>query len=313
MMAEGADAGAAWENPLIPNAKLRQIYLAMTRARLVANALPRSRRGTTLGLEACLGSTSVDLAPGDLVSDALAGPVVEFLRGAKLDAVLRRGEAKGARKRDGAGRSEADCGSAARLPGVLGFQKRMLAAIGAAGALKAQAAGARIQARAQGAAATQSGGVVVYVRAGEAPKALWRSALTFVAEQQLPIVFVVLPAVQTPGGRAPARSKDGMNTLAVSCGVPGIAVDADDAVAIYRVAQESIGRVRIGGGAVLMECVRFIVKGGAGKSKRANDAISGIEDSLLQRRVVGRNWMEREAKSFRKRLAGYSKIRVGVR
>ncbi|HEX9199544.1 MAG TPA: thiamine pyrophosphate-dependent enzyme [Acidobacteriaceae bacterium] len=300
MMAEGADAGAAWENPLIPNAKLRQIYLAMTRARLVANALPRSQRGVTLGLEACLVSTSVDLAPGDLVSDALAGPVVEFLRGAKLDAVLRRGESRGVRKRG----SEADCGLAARLPGAPGIQERMWAAIGAAGALKVQAASARIRARAEGAAATQSGAVVVYVRAGETPKVLWREALIFVAEQQLPIVFVVLPAVQPSGNTAPARSEGGMNTLAVSCGVPGIAVDTDDAVAIYRVAQESIGRVRIGGGAVLMECVRFVVKGATGKSKRANDAISAIEDSLLQRRVVSKNWMELEAKSFRRRLAG---------
>ena len=301
-MAEGADAGAAWENPLIPNAKLRQIYLAMTRARSLGNALPRSQRGATLGLEACLVSTSVDLETGDLVSDALAGPVVEFLRGTKLDSVLRQGKTKGGRKRGIGGRSDADCGSAARLPDVPGIQERIWAAVGAAAALKAEAASAIIRAKAEEATATQSGVVVVYARAGEAPRALWRTALTFAAEQQLPAIFVVLPATRPPGSKVSARSEGGMNAFAGGCGVPGIAVDANDAVAIYRVAQESIGRARIGGGAVLMECVPFVVGGAAGKRNAASDAIAGIEHSVLNRGVATRKWMEREGKSFAKRI-----------
>ena len=100
MTAKAADASAAYENPLIPNARLRQIYLAMLRARMLEKALPASRRMRTLpgagkayalgntGLEACLVSTSVDLGPGDLVSDALTGGMVEFLRGAALGKVL---------------------------------------------------------------------------------------------------------------------------------------------------------------------------------------------------------------------------------
>ena len=86
----------AYENPLIPNARLRQIYLAMLRAQMLEKALPAARRTRAVaavsqgyatgiaGLEACLASTSVDLGPHDLVSDALAGGVLDFLRGAAV-------------------------------------------------------------------------------------------------------------------------------------------------------------------------------------------------------------------------------------
>jgi len=87
MTAESVDAGAVWENPLMPNVKLRQIYRAMVRLRTLARALPAGgRKG--LGMEAVLVSTSVDLGPGDFVSDAIGGGVVEFLRGAGLVGAL---------------------------------------------------------------------------------------------------------------------------------------------------------------------------------------------------------------------------------
>ena len=63
MMAERAETEAGWENPLIPNARLRQMYRAMMRLRGLARALPAKGRDG-LGMEACLVSTSVDLGPG---------------------------------------------------------------------------------------------------------------------------------------------------------------------------------------------------------------------------------------------------------
>ncbi len=94
-----------------------------------------------------------------------------------------------------------------------------------------------------------------------------------------------------------------MSALAQGCGVPAIVVDADDAVAIYRVAQESIGHARIGGGAALMECVPFVMEGAAGKVRVTEDAIAGLERHLVQRGIATRAWMEREAKAFAKRVA----------
>jgi TPP-dependent pyruvate/acetoin dehydrogenase alpha subunit len=123
------------------------------------------------------------------------------------------------------------------------------------------------------------------------------------AEAVTPIVFVVMPGTR---GTAAAG---GVSALSLRCGVPGIAVDADDAVAIYRVAQESIGRARAGGGAALMECVPFVLhgapdKGGSRKDGGGRqDAIAALEGYMLQRGVVTRRWMEGEARSFARRLA----------
>jgi TPP-dependent pyruvate/acetoin dehydrogenase alpha subunit len=73
-------------------------------------------------------------------------------------------------------------------------------------------------------------------------------------------------------------------------------------VAIYRVAQESIGHARIGGGPALIECEPFVVAGTADKPGRKADAIAVLERYLLERRIATRAWVGRESKSFAKRL-----------
>lgn len=293
MTAKGTDPKAAWENPLIPNARLRQIYVAMMQARSLARAVPARRRNyATLGIEACLVSPAVDLGAGDLVSDALDGGVIEFLRGAMLVEVL--GSGKISRRRG----VTAGCGEAARLPDALGATERIWAALGAAAALKAASARAEIEAKAASTAPKQPGVVVVYASPGETTAALWQKALTFAREKELPVLFVILPV-------APAKSSSskigGLSALAIRCGVPGINVDADDAVALYRVAQESIGHARIGGGPALMECVPFVLEATWKRRGSTTDAITSLERYMLQRGVATRAWMEREAKSFGRR------------
>jgi hypothetical protein len=289
-MAEGADSAAAWENPLIPNARLRQIHVAMMQARTLARAVP-ARRGDrgTLGLEACLVSPAVDLGAGDLVSDAIGGGVVEYLRGAMLVEVLGSGRIS---RRHGVTSS---CGEAARLADAPGVAERIWMALGAAAGLKAQAARVKKDVKTD-AAARQMGVVVAYTLAGEMQPALWRKALTFAREKALPVLFVVLP------GRPAGAVKIGrVSALSLNCSVPGMAVDADDAVALYRVAQESLGHARIGGGPAVMECVPYVLA--VGRRAPPVDAIEGLEQYILQRKVATRAWMEREAKSFAKQAA----------
>jgi TPP-dependent pyruvate/acetoin dehydrogenase alpha subunit len=308
-----AESGDGRENPLIPNERLRQIYRAMMQARALEKVLPRARRGRaigqdakiagTKGMEACLVSAAADLGPGDLVSDALAGGVMDYLRGAALHEVLRPGKAGRARKRRaGVGEAVALCGAAERLPSAMDAAERIWVALGAAAASKAAAAKARSEAKAECAAdantGRQAGVVVGYALPGELTAASWKRVLKFAAEHELPVVFVVL---SKRDGRVKAGA---VSALALSCRVPAIVVDADDAVAIYRVAQESIGHARIGGGAALMECVPFALGGAEGKVRVTQDAIVGLERYLVQRGIATRAWMEREAKAFAKRLAG---------
>ena len=311
--ANQGDTGTSWENPLIPNARLRQIYIAMAQARALEKALPRVKRGRaiglatkttgTFGLEACLVSTAADLGPGDLVSDALAGGVVDFLRGMALSEVLRTGKADRSSKRGAGVRGMAlVCAAAARLPDLTGSAERIWMALGAAAVLKT-AAQARAEDCAEGGTARQAGVVVVYILAGELPAVLWKKKLKFTVEQQLPVIFVVLPTGRVRDSKTRRTRTGGVSALAQGCGVPAIVVDADDAVAIYRVAQESIGHARIGGGAALMECVPFVMEGAAGKVRVTEDAIAGLERHLVQRGIATRAWMESEAKAFAKRVA----------
>ena len=294
-MATSAEPEAAFDNPLIPNARVKQIYLAMMQIRqleqtLAAQRPKRAGSAAALGLEACLVSTSVDLGSRDVVSDALAGGVVEFLRGGTLDSVVRK---------DGAGKKrgfKSDCGAAAKLPAWPGIEERLWAALGVAAALKSQRA--QEGPDADGTSA-DSGVVVVYTRLGEVAPGLWRRTLAYVAEQELPLVFVVLPAA----GRSTSVKPGVTSSIAMRNGIPGIAVDADDAVAIYRVAQEALGRARMGGGAVLIECVPFVLEGGRGLHKASMDGIRGLEQYMLGRHIATNKWIERETKSFAKRIA----------
>jgi TPP-dependent pyruvate/acetoin dehydrogenase alpha subunit len=311
MMATGPEV-EAYENPLIPNAKLRQIYVAMVRARLLGKALAKRRRGEgALGLEACLVSTSVDLGQDDFVSDAVMDGTVDFLRGAMfrsalggtvqtlrdttLESVLRPDDK--ARRRG----LKADCGAPSRLPAMPGNEARFWAAMGIALALKAQHAHGRAESSAD--AARQGGVVVVYARLGEGSPALWRKVLAFAAEHLLPVLFVVLPATQRPGAHAKATRSGAMSAVSHRHGVPGMAVDADDAVALYRVAQEAIARARIGGGAALMECVPFLLEDTKRLPQTTADAIEELERYMLGRVVATRRWMEREAESCARRIA----------
>jgi hypothetical protein len=73
-----------------------------------------------------------------------------------------------------------------------------------------------------------------------------KSALLLAAEHKLPIIYVQK--------NAPLSTNVVSNA---TYGFPVMTVDANDAVAIYRVAQEAIYRARIGGGPTLVACCRL--------------------------------------------------------
>jgi pyruvate dehydrogenase E1 component alpha subunit len=81
-------------------------------------------------------------------------------------------------------------------------------------------------------------------------------ALRFASAQQLPILFVLRNA--KPGKASPPLKGGQSATLAwalLKCDFPHIPVDGSDVVAVYRVASESIARIRQGRGPTLIECV----------------------------------------------------------
>lgn len=72
----------------------------------------------------------------------------------------------------------------------------------------------------------------------------WHEAVGFASTHLLPIVFVICASSADPELRDQAHE----------FGLPGITVDGNDVVAVFRVAQESLRRARQGHGPCLIEC-----------------------------------------------------------
>jgi TPP-dependent pyruvate/acetoin dehydrogenase alpha subunit len=278
---------APQENPLINNKKLRQLYLAMVEARILAEHIARLQRGVkagrlldpTHGQEACRVSTAIDLGPGDLVSDAQQGVVMDLVLGAEVGSVLKRVAAPGERSRT------AEIGARSReLPWIEDVDDRLRMALGAALAFKTL---------------KQANLVVAYVRHRDAGGGSWRRTLTLAAKLELPAIFVVLPEVA--GKKKKHAGLGHVSAKARSCGVPGIPVDSSDAVALYRVAQESIGRIRGGGGPVVIDCVVDRTQG------KTLDPIVQMNRFLLEKKVCTPAWLDHAGDAFRERIAAIAK------
>jgi TPP-dependent pyruvate/acetoin dehydrogenase alpha subunit len=280
---------APHENPLVPNKKLRQMYKAMAEARLLDEHIAGLQRGvkarkrlaSTYGQEACRISTAIELGPGDLVSDAQVGVAMDLLLGAEVEAVLVK--LNGLVSKDEVARKSI---GERQLPWVEDVIDRLKIAMGAALAAKAQ---------------KRKNIVVAYVRHREASGKQWRQVLTLAAKLELPIIFVVLPQGENKKGDGAAN----LHTKSQVWGVPGMPVDASDAVALYRVSQESIGRTRGGGGPVLIECISYQLKGERGDT--GADPMLQMKDFLLGRKVCDEAWLDRAGAALQTRLEATKK------
>ncbi len=83
----------------------------------------------------------------------------------------------------------------------------------------------------------------------------WHEAMKFAGIHKLPVIYVLQRGSAfdlEPAKRSPAL--DDLSFVARDCGFPAIIVDSNDAVAMWRVTQESIHRARNGAGPTLIEC-----------------------------------------------------------
>jgi len=97
--------------------------------------------------------------------------------------------------------------------------------------------------------------VVVALGDPDASSERWHQAMKFAGVHKLPVIYVMQSslAVESTGeGYTPALEE--LSLLARDYGFPAIIVDGRDAVAVWRVTQESIHRARNGAGPTLIEC-----------------------------------------------------------
>lgn len=271
-----------YENPLVPNAKLKQIYTTMVEARALdeisVRLTARARTGrlnSVRGQEAVRVSTAIELTSGDLISDSQNGLVMQRIAGVGAASLFRQMDAIRAGEKDKLAKQPRRGGAARVLPWVEDAEDRLQMALGAALSLKVLG-NTKI--------------VIAYAYSRGLSDHAWRRILKRASQLDLPIIFVLLPTTVSN------RGERSMSARAVACGVPGFPVDASDAVALYRVAQESIARSRGDGGPILIECLSH--RSPSELRSGPDDPIRQMRGFLLGRKVASKAWLDRAGGVF---------------
>ena len=159
--------------------------------------------------------------------------------------------------------------------------------------------------------------VVALADDGLAALGFWHESASIAASQRLPLVFVVENCDQSHrNGTNAVQSNDDLRDRAEAYGIPGITVDGNDIVAVWRVTQESIHRARSGAGPTLIECrtwrwhAEADQDSGARSSKPKNlkarqehDPLHHMEHYMKKRKLWKQSWTDNLATEYRSALA----------
>ena len=201
---------------LISPEKLIALYTAMVRCRMTAEAAGLHLRQQPCG-EAAYASAAADLDRKDSLHAGPRHALAGLVRGVTIQRTIAALARAGRTRKSAANDLAAACVSAT----------------------KHKAAGKNAVAMA-------------FVADTDAPVSAWKKSLAQAARRSLPVVFVSLRAE----GEAPAFL--GLDTIpaeGMAFGVPIITVDGNDAVAVYRVAYESLIRARQLSNPTLIDCI----------------------------------------------------------
>lgn len=247
----------AFESPLISHARMRAIYRGLVELRGLAE---RRKDRAFRGVEACWVAGAIDIKDDDLTCDTGSPSepaMLEYIRGVGArpnGGAVKPSDLRRALKQLASSEDDTFPGSAA---------ERLVCAVGSAMAVKADE--------------TQNL-VLAFVRRDDLTALEWRRALALMGQPGLPLVVLAMPG---------SNAKLDLEALAVRAAasaelvVPVIPVDAGDAVAIYRVAQETMVRARAGGGAAVIEAVAC-----------GTDAVKLIGTQLVRKGICTGRWVE---------------------
>jgi TPP-dependent pyruvate/acetoin dehydrogenase alpha subunit len=251
---------------LISNEKLIAIYTAIIRSRMLEQrATQLFQQGkldgdlhASAGREASAAAIGIDLQPQDTLAIAPHDWLPAFVKGMSVEGIFHA-LAPGGSPADDVAMAEP-------------AHKNIVVPANKASALEIvheRAMEARIQ--------KQEAIVVVFIAPGLDSQKPWHKTMALAASKKLPVVFVHY--VDQPASMKRTNSQS-RNPQAMVHGVPAIAVDALDPVAVYRVAYEAIIRARQGRGASLLECTLAPKGTGAGgktEEKASADPLAGME------------------------------------
>lgn len=261
---------------MISKEKLIELYSAMVMCRMIAERAGVLAREANLssGLDAGLGreATIAGVAVDLLAEDTLQAPrdvfVSHFLKGMPLDALI-------------------------------------------AGAMRSSNGRAHVAARGDGNAfvdletacaaakehkATKDGKITIaFTDTEQTHSGPLRTVLRMASRNNLPLIFVRYREVRREQEEKPKRIGKWRSLAdALEFGVPAIYVDGDDAVAVFRVASESIARARRRGGPTLIDCIADRSAPGGGTSSAAA-GMNGFADPLaiMESHLAGKGLFNR--------------------
>ncbi len=258
--AESKSAAAPSENgkfSLISNEKLIALYSHLLKWR--KGPTPGANSAAGRGRAAGIVGAAIDLGPGDLVCSREHGLLAGFADGGTIDQLLA---ANHRGPETSAGNGAARNGHSPSTAQAAHTQ----AAIGTALSNR-----------------TRKNGKVAVIFAEAQDQ--FREALHVATIHSLPMIFVHQPSGKRDQARAVSPKLNGNNSSAAETPwFPSITVDANDVVAVYRVANEAISRARLGRGPTLIECRPFPVTPRPGPNGGyAHDPIRNMEHYLRAR------------------------------
>jgi TPP-dependent pyruvate/acetoin dehydrogenase alpha subunit len=159
--------------------------------------------------------------------------------------------------------------------------------------------------------------VVALADDGLAALGFWHEAASLAARQRLPIVFIVENCARSHmNGTSVVKSDEDLRDRAEAYGIPGITVDGNDIVAVWRVTQESIHRARSGAGPTLIECCtwRWHAEADSNSSGRGSklkllqarkdhDPLRHMEHYMQKRNLWKQSWKDKLAAEYRAALS----------
>jgi len=260
---------------LVSSKKLQQLYSAMLKCRMLdervctlAPALSNGHRSVGRHEAAAVGVT-IDLRKEDVIASAHYAHTASFVKGVPLATIFGQFHAK--KKALQNGHSPLASGVIASGPGL---ESLLQITTGAAVASK-----------------LQKDGHIAVAFMGGVPSALdaWHNALKLAGNHKLPIIFVAQNS---------HREEDDLSAQALQYGLPCIPVDAADVVAVYRVAFESITRVRQGNGPTLIECKSYPQN----RASNLKDPLETMEQHLAAKGLFSDSWKRQLITQFSKEL-----------
>jgi TPP-dependent pyruvate/acetoin dehydrogenase alpha subunit len=244
---------------------LRRLYANLLKCRMAAERLRRVAGSANSALprfEAAHLAATIELTEGDAISAVRKELPLDVVRGASLASAMANGN----------GVTSATGVQVIPAEGAGSSQLNIAAGV---------AAGFHIRSNRN-----------VVVALADASSLLLGSsyeALNYVARHRLPLIVVVDNGEQEHG----AEAVQDLTWKAQAHGIFSIAVDGNDAVAVYRVAREASNRARAGRGPSLIEC-RFF--------EETRDPIPHLEQYLEKHRLWTPEWKRELALAYRREI-----------